>query len=423
MSSLDSRLERGRKFLEEGEHFRILTHYDVDGVCSAGIVASKLLDMGKRFHISFLRNADRDFILREAEKGEPIILTDLGSSLVNELKGDVLILDHHKPPGDSDEVIHINPHLFGYDGSIEATATTMAYMLASDRKYARCFLAGILGDKQYLPRDGPVGLNRKLVELLDVRMEFDLPLFGEVGDAVFYSIEPFYPGLSGNREGVHRMLERIGINPTRNVDTLDPDEKTRLGSYLALNLVRNSKIPDAGKHIVDLDFQVEGSVRYLTELIDSACRTDNQSVAMAYILGEEESFDRMEVLRREYRSQVIEELYRMLENLIEREHVQFYYARSSYLASTVATIATMHLLDPKKVTLAMHMGEVTSVSARAHRSIMDHVDLGAVMRRVAEELGGHGGGHRMAAGATIPRGREEEFVEKVNAEIERSLSR
>ncbi len=422
MSSLDSRLERGRKFLEEGEHFRILTHYDVDGVCSAGIIASKLLEMGKKFHISFLRNADREIILEEAERSERLILTDIGSSLVKDLDGNVLILDHHKPPGDSDKVIHINPHLFGYDGSIEATATTMAYLLTGDRRYAKCFLAGLLGDKQYMPFEGPVGLNRTLVEALDVKMEFDLPLFGEIGDAIFYSIEPFYPGLSGNMDNIRRMLKRIGLNSAESIESLSEEEKTRLGSYLALNLVKNSKIPDAGKYIVDLDFQMEGSVRYLTELIDSACRTDNQSVAMAYILGERESFDRMEVLRRDYRAQVIEELYRMLENLGEKGHVQYYYAKSSYLASTVATIATIYLLDPTKVTLALHMGEVTTVSARVHRSMMDRIDLGEIMRKVSTNLGGHGGGHRMAAGASIPRGKEEEFLEMVNGEIERSLS-
>ncbi len=423
MVSLEARLERGRKFLENGDFFRILTHYDVDGVCSAGIIAAKLLEMGKRFHISFLRNADREVILEIAKDESSIILTDLGSSLVNDLRGNVLILDHHKPQGDSEDVIHINPHLFGYDGSIEATATTMAYMLASDRKYARCFLAGILGDKQYLPGKGPVGLNRRIVDMLDVAIEYEIPLFGDVADAIFYSVEPFYPGLSGRMDNIEKALKRIGISPTATVESLSEAEKIRLGSYLSLNLIKNSKIPDAGKLIVDLDFNLNGSIRYLTELIDSACRTDNQSVALAYVLGEQESFERMEVLRRDYRAQVIDELYNVLERVESLSHVQYFYTRSSYLASTVATISTIYLLDPKKVTLALHAGERVSVSARVHRSMMDLIDIGSIMRKVSSELGGSGGGHRMAAGATVPRGSEFEFVKRVNEEVKRSLSK
>ncbi len=422
MTHLESRLRIGRELLEEGDFFRILTHYDVDGICSAGIVASYLLSKGKKFHVSFFRNADREELLKIANEEEYVIFTDLGSSLIGDLKGNVLILDHHKPPRDSDEVVHINPHLFGYDGAIEATATTMAYLIADDKKYAPFFLAGLLGDKQYIPGTGPIGLNREIIEKLRISVDFDFPFYGSVSDALFYSVEPFFPGISGNRDNIEKILEKLGIEATKNVSELNDEEKIEMGSYLSLNLIKNSKVPEAGKFIVDLDFKVNGlSVRYLTELLDSACRTDNQGVALAYILGERTAFEKMEVMRRDYRGEVINEMYAMLENIVEEEHVQYFYSKSSYLASTTATIGTLYLLDPKKVTLAMHMDSQTTISARIHRSMMHVVDLGKIMHKVAEELGGHGGGHSVAAGASIPRGTEEEFVKRVNQEVAKVL--
>ena len=41
--------------------------------------------------------------------------------------------------------------------------------------------------------------------------------------------------------------------------------------------------------------------------------------------------------------------------------------------------------------------------------------LGVAMKTVAAQLGGYGGGHKIAAGATIALGKEQEFLEKVNS--------
>ena len=39
------------------------------------------------------------------------------------------------------------------------------------------------------------------------------------------------------------------------------------------------------------------------------------------------------------------------------------------------------------------------------------MDLSSAMRGIAEKVGGAGGGHNIAAGATIPASRMEEFIE------------
>jgi RecJ-like exonuclease len=42
------------------------------------------------------------------------------------------------------------------------------------------------------------------------------------------------------------------------------------------------------------------------------------------------------------------------------------------------------------------------------------VDLAAALRESAHRPGGVGGGHRIASGATVPKGREMEFLELVD---------
>jgi RecJ-like exonuclease len=51
------------------------------------------------------------------------------------------------------------------------------------------------------------------------------------------------------------------------------------------------------------------------------------------------------------------------------------------------------------------------VSARgSHTLVREGLDLSAVMREAARSVGGDGGGHDVAAGATIPAGTQAAFV-------------
>jgi RecJ-like exonuclease len=62
------------------------------------------------------------------------------------------------------------------------------------------------------------------------------------------------------------------------------------------------------------------------------------------------------------------------------------------------------------------------VSARATQVLIDKgLNLSSALKQAAKELGGAGGGHDIAAGATIPKGKEEEFLEIVEKEIKNQL--
>lgn len=420
MRGIEERIKDARRLIEKGEHFRILTHYDVDGVCSSGIIADYLLSKRKKFHISFFRNENKDEMKNIADGEDLVIMLDIGSSIVNELEGNIIVLDHHKPPGDVDKIIHINPHLFGYDGAHDACASTLAYMLVNDKKYMKFFLAGVFGDKQYI--GGFSGLNYEILKNAGIEGKVDLVLQGNLLDSIVYSTEPFFPGLSGKRDSVESLLKKLGISPNKEVSSLTEDEKIKIGSYLAMNLVKNSKVPSAGRFIVDIDFNIDGSIRYLSELLDSACRTDNQSVALGYTLGGRGYLERMEVLRKKYKSEVINGVYDMLENIFELPYLQYFFVNNKYLGSSISTIASIYLLDPNKAVLSLYVDNMVHISARVNKKMTSKVNIGEIMKNIAGKLGGNGGGHNIAAGATIPKGGEDRFIELVNEEIEKSLS-
>jgi RecJ-like exonuclease len=94
---------------------RVISHYDADGISSAGILTSVLLRENIRFQVSMVKSLERELVNRLAGEGhECIIFSDMGSGLIDQLDSldtRVVVLDHHKPPSDSERVVHINPHL------------------------------------------------------------------------------------------------------------------------------------------------------------------------------------------------------------------------------------------------------------------------------------------------------------------------
>jgi len=66
--------------------------------------------------------------------------------------------------------------------------------------------------------------------------------------------------------------------------------------------------------------------------------------------------------------------------------------------------------------------DTVKVSARSTQILVDRgLDLSAAMQVAAAHFDGVGGGHNIAAGATIPKGKEEEFVEFVEHIIKEQL--
>ena len=87
---------------------------------------------------------------------------------------------------------------------------------------------------------------------------------------------------------------------------------------------------------------------------------------------------------------------------------------------SLVVAATLYLSTP---VLSLTKNEkVTRVSARATRSLFNNgLDLAKVLHEAADLVGGNGGGHPVASGATIPLGKEKEFLEKVGSVIKFQL--
>ena len=125
-----------REHIEKDSVIRIISHNDADGISSAAVIANALAEENVQFHTSCIPRLKEDIVnqLRH-EKYDLFIFSDMGSAFVNEFntyKHDVIIADHHQVNDTEAEsnVVHINPHLFGIDGSKDLCGAGSSYLAA-----------------------------------------------------------------------------------------------------------------------------------------------------------------------------------------------------------------------------------------------------------------------------------------------------
>jgi len=144
---------------------------------------------------------------------------------------------------------------------------------------------------------------------------------------------------------------------------------------------------------------------------------------LAVCLGDRnEALERARRLLDNHRRNLSEGLQQVKSRGVERgEYIQWFDAGEEIRETIVGIVAGMALgvegVDPDRpiVAFARKNDEETKVSARGTgRLVGSGLDLSVVVGEASRALGGDGGGHDVAAGATIPAGREQEFIEKAD---------
>ncbi len=436
-------LDRARtaaRLLDDVSRVRVFCHYDPDGTTSASILARALMRRGKRIHATMAHALDRTSAARlREETNELLIVSDMGSGqldLLEALPYPVVVLDHHKPIRDSETIVHVNPHLFGIDGAREmcgATTTWLFALVLDEHNWdlAGPAIAGAIGDKQGI--GGFLGVNAALIREAAERKVVvperrlalrDLPM----GKALALSIDPYFRGLSGRPEAAADFLRAAGFDPEASVRTLDGPSRRKLASALATRLVEQGAAPEALEVLVEDRYWIEPDQMYAHDLeayVNSCDRLGQEGLGLAVCLGDRDALARAERLLDEYTSRILGYLVSLeSEGLFPRKHTQFFYCDDASLAGSVAGTGMLFFFDTSRPVLGLSVLDgLTKVSARGTRALIAAgVDLAGALRDAASDVAGNGGGHNIASGATIPKGKEDKFLGLVDDIVGRQLA-
>jgi RecJ-like exonuclease len=455
--ALADRAERCADRLREADRVLLASHIDADGLTSAGVAATALRRAGIPFETTFKKQLDDREVASIAARGfDTVLFTDFGSGQLDaiaeyERRGAFtpIVVDHHQP-ADAGTEFHLNPLLEGIDGASELSGAGAAYLLAraledanevgqDNRDLAALAVVGAVGDMQ--ASGGELhGANAALVEdgvAAGVLEEStDLAVYGKqtrpLPKLFEYATDVFVPGISNSQRGSVEFLSAVDVDCRdgegwkRWVDLTDA-ERQRLASALLKRAVERGVPSGKIDRLVGTTYTLleepEGTeLRDASEfstLLNATARYERADVGLAVCLGDRGSgLDRARELLSNHRRNLSEGLeYVRREGVTREDHVQWFDAGEEIRETIVGIVAGMAYGSDGVdrgvpiIAFARKSDEETKVSARGTGTLVRRgLDLSRVMGEASAAVGGKGGGHDVAAGATVPAGSETDFV-------------
>ncbi len=453
---------------------RIVTHIDADGI-TGGAVASEALDRAGISHeVAFVKKLDEAVLIELKRQGMPLVwFIDLGAGMLHALHGlDAVVTDHHVPTerdvpkalrGDlirfaesQDRVLMLNPHLEG-EGSDVASGAGCAYAVASalDTKnadLAAIAIVGAVADVQDQEFRRLSGYNRVIlgdgIAAGVLKAEIDLRLFGRETRPAYkmlqYATDPWIPRLSGNEEACIAFLLELGVDLKvdehwRSWSDLDRGEKKRVVSALVSHMLERGCGVKEVERLVGETYtllrEASGSptrdAKEFGTLVNACGRYDQPEVGYRVCRGDrDEALAQALRLLRGHREYLMDSMDAIAEAGINQLDAVQYFHAADKIRDTVVGIAASLVLNQQGATKGLPIiafakaEDGIKVSARTTRELVARgLDLAAVMQAASNAVGGQGGGHHAAAGATIPPGTEEKFLEIANRLVREQLSR
>lgn len=431
-----------KEHLDQDHVVRVISHNDADGISAAGVICNAISQEGGKFHVTMVPRLNEETLDRlSQEKYKLFFFCDMGSGYVERigrLNGQAIIADHHQTmdsTGDDEEtLVHVNPHLFGLDGTRDVSASGVTYLTVKPLNKVNLTglaLVGAFGDMQYA--DGFSGVNQTILteateagvveEHEDLKISSkDEPLY----KALAHTFQPAIPGISGNPEKSQAFLEKIGISYGIKFTDLANEEK----DFLTEHLTRiNPKIFGTVYSMP----QETPALRNLEDyalILDACGKNKNYAVGLSICLGERESAitEGVEFLSK-YRESLIRGIrWISREGSQEMDYVQYLYTEDKENKKIMGTLASLgielEILNSQKPVITLsRMHNLIKISGRTTLEMTQRgVNLGFALEQAAKSFNGAGGGHNIAAGAVVPYKELENFKNLVNDIVSTQVS-
>lgn len=430
----------------------IISHIDADGIASEAILSQAISRQEIRVKSVFVRQLEPLTMPQVPMDDSFKVFTDLGAGQQNLMmdrglsEKEVLIVDHHISQPCEREYTQVNCLPYGHT---RMSAAGVAYLIARQLDSANIDLAkiaivGNVGDMMAREMCGLVGPARDIIvedgvrhKSVEVRKK-DLNCYGTATRPVHLSLayndDPFVRGISNNPEGARQFLRKLRITDKtsdgrwRVWEELDVEEKRTIISALAEQLIANGdKVDRLFAETYGFPDELprtpmRNAQEYAT-LLNACGRWAKPAIGGAILRGDRgPAYREAEHMLNNHRAIIRSLLQFIIDTGVkEMENLQWLHVGGRYPDTIVGIGAGMALskLNVNKPILIMcevpEDTNLTKCSMRTNERVVGRgIDLQQALNEASTEYGGGGGGHKIAAGAYIPKTAEQEFVVRVN---------
>ncbi len=428
--SLAELLELSRRVADaiiEHDNVRLISHNDADGLAAAGIMCNALHRSGIIFQATIVSTFEQSTIeLIEKTSHGVVILCDMGSSqveLASKLK-EAIIIDHHKPTGDLKHV-QFNPHLVGIDGSTQVCASCGAYLVArqmgENSDLAGLALVGAIGDKQSMNGANKLILD-EAIEKKTVAVKKGLRMGDEtVEELLEYGIDP-YLDITGDRDRIKVFLDKLGVKGR--LSQLSEEQLIKFSSAIILKLAKQN--PHAIDTLIGetyiLNNEVVSNAFDFVNILNACGKMEKAGLCLALCMRDASVAEEARACAREHQRGLIASIKKAQASIKSARNLHYALLDDLSGGGIIAGTMTRYLYPDKPFIALNQVEDKVKVSARGTRKLVaSGLDLAAAMREASALVGGMGGGHDVAAGATIPKGTAMKFIDAVDSIIEKQL--
>ncbi len=422
-------------FLEKtkGRRLQIVSHFDTDGITSARIMIGALKRLDQSFDLKIVKNLTREFISSLSATKVTLFL-DLASGSLKEIGEsqlrEVFIVDHHEVQGDIPPNVRIiNPELCEKQ---KISGAGMTYLFckeidAKNKEFAKFAVLGTIGDSLEKDLDG---VNHGILEDSEVQRKKGILIYPStrpINRVLEYCSDPLIPGVTGNPEGVLELMREINLTSNggkcKSFMELDEAETERVVTAIML---RNPQIKN--KEIIGELFLVKmfgklEDAREMSAKINACSRNGDTDIALRFCMEDNEAKKKAEAIHVKYRQQLLTGI-KYVQEEAEKFQGRGYVilnAKDKVKDTIIGTITSIlshsAVYDQETILIGMaYDKENIKISARSvgrkGRNIRE------ILSNIAINLNGEVGGHEFAAGCTINKEHEQEFLKNLKRDLD-----
>jgi single-stranded DNA-specific DHH superfamily exonuclease len=421
--------------IEDHEYVRVISHNDADGLTSAAIICQALLRKGIRFHTTIVPRLDSsvvDTVIASAGEKDLIVFCDMGSGqsdILSGLKNSIVILDHHVPVGDSPAKVVVNPHLAGIDGAMHISASGTTYLVAKAIDPANVDLAGLaiagaVGDKQLMDTvNGTILKEATDVGVVSVRKGLKIG-DGNIADVLEYTPEP-YLDITGDRQKIDEFLDILGLQG--NISELSDEHMKKLASAVALKLAKKSTSEAVDASIGDvyyLNKEIVKNVYDMVFILNTCGRMEKAGMALSIGMRDKTHLEEARKMAIGYQRSIVGNIKVASDMLRTGQNIGYLITKDMESTGMVASTMVRYINPDMPFVAVNQVEDIVKISARGTRALVTKgLDLAFALREASKAVGGEGGGHNIASGASIPPGTEEQFISKVDEIVGQQLGK
>jgi single-stranded-DNA-specific exonuclease len=459
VSWVKERAKELASIIKEYSNVHIITHIDADGLTAGAIAAETLTRLGKKYTIEFIRQLD-EFVIKRVDKinADLIWFTDLGSSIADRsFSVPIIITDHHVCDKETDFSFHLNPHLFDIDGSHMISGSGTSYLVSKsldvkNQDLSALAIVGACGDLQNRKYGTLVGINKEIVnegkKIGVLQEQLDIQYFGRETRPIYkllqYANDPIIPGITGMESKALAFLKELhiplknGKNWRRWIDLNKDERQTILSAIAQLLLSKGFGHKQVKRLLGDvytlsnekMGTELHDAKEYAT-LLNSTARYGEYEIGLNVCLGNRTTYlKKARSLLQGHRVNLVEGMqFAKNEGIQILDYAQYFHAKTGIRDTIIGIVTNMLLNDGETrndlplVGFAEKNEDEVKASARATQELIDKgLDLSVVIKNAAKSVQGIGGGHNIAAGATIPKGKEQAFLNAFEKEVKNQLS-